>query len=376
MFAALLSGDRPAYFVLRKSEEANVVHARAGSFNGEIDQAAGIPRGRRHNGKAARGEVVQVPIVSLRPGDSPRLEGEDKAHVAWLMETQAELPPILVERRTMRVIDGMHRLLAASLKGCSTIDVEFFDGGPEDIFLWAVHANVKHGLPLSQADRMAAAARIVASHPHLSDRAIGEISGLAARTIAGIRRRSTVGLPQVNARVGRDGRIRPVDGVAGRRRAAELLAESPQASLREVARAAGVSPATVADVRRRLQRGQEPVPSGQRRAGGVSRVAGQISESYRPGIRPGALPASAPTLEKLLRDPSLRHKEQGRRLLSLLQNNVVGSEEWSSLAAAVPPHCSLMVSQLAHHCAQMWLSFQEELDQRSRIIGPWGGGSK
>jgi hypothetical protein len=349
-----------------------VAHASAGSFHSEPDQAAITPRAMR-NGRPAAREVVQVPLVSLRPGDSPRLDGEDKAHIAWLIETEAELPPILVERRTMRVIDGMHRLLAASLKGRSTINVEFYDGGPADVFLRAVEANVTHGLPLSQADRRAAAARIVVSHPHLSDRAIGELSGLAARTVAGVRRRTTGGSPQVSARVGRDGRTRPLDGVAGRRRAAEVLAEHPQASLRQVAKAAGVSPATVADVRRRLQQGLEPVPDGRRAARGISGVAGR--ESSRPEARSkGPMPSVLP-LEKLLRDPSLRHKEQGRRLLFLLQNNAVASEEWPGLIDAVPQHCSLLVSQLARQYAQMWLSFQHELDERARIIGPWSGGA-
>jgi hypothetical protein len=61
--------------------------------------------------------VVAVPVLSLRPADSPRLNGEDKAHIARLAEMDTPLPPILVDRRTMRVIDGMHRLMAASLLG-------------------------------------------------------------------------------------------------------------------------------------------------------------------------------------------------------------------------------------------------------------------
>ena len=320
----------------------------------------------------ASSKVVEVPVASLRPGESPRLEGEDKAHVAWLMETQAPLPPILVDRRTMRVIDGMHRLLAASLKGRPTIAVEFFDGSPADAFLRGVEANVTHGLPLSQADRRAAAARIVVLHPQMSDRAIGEVAGLAARSVAGIRQRSTGGVPQLNARVGRDGRVRPLDGVAGRRRAAELLAKHPRASLRQVARAAGVSPATVSDVRRRLERGEGPVPEGQRRArqgqrhGGAA-GAGRVSRQPAGGGSPGVV------LEKLSRDPSLRHNEQGRRLLFLLQNNAVRTEEWLVIAGAVPPHCSVLVAQLAQQYAQMWSDLKRELDERARVIGPWGG---
>ena len=155
-------------------------------------------------GDVAGGNVVAVPILSLRPGDSPRLEGEDKAHVARLVEAEAELPPILVERRTMRVIDGMHRLLAASLNGQETVDVVFFEGSQAEAFLRAVEANVAHGLPLSQADRRAAATRIVTSNPQLSDRAIGHSTGLAAKTVAAIRRSADA--VQLNARVGRDGR--------------------------------------------------------------------------------------------------------------------------------------------------------------------------
>ena len=90
----------------------------------------------------------------------------------------------------MRVIDGMHRLMAASLQARETIEVMFFDGSAADIFLCAVQENVTHGLPLSQADRRAAAERIITSHPHMSDRAIGQAAGLAAKTIAAIRKRS------------------------------------------------------------------------------------------------------------------------------------------------------------------------------------------
>lgn len=322
------------------------------------------------DGKMAPCEAREIPIGSLRPGESPRLNGEDHSHIAWLAETQAALPPILVDRRTMRVIDGMHRLLAASIKGRPTIDVEFFDGSPADAFLRAVEANVTHGLPLSRADRRAAAARIVQSHPDMSDRAIGEVAGLAAKTVASIRRRSTGVLQQSDARVGRDGRVRPLDNGAGRLRAAKVLAEHPRASLREVARAAGVSPTTVGDVRKRLQRGQQPVPGPQRQNGtdGHAPVASR-SSGGRVRIGCGTVPATA--LEKLARDPSLRHNEQGRRLLFLLRTNLLAPKERPRLIAAVPPHCAVLVAEMAHQYAQMWLDFARALDERARVIDPW-----
>jgi hypothetical protein len=220
--------------------------------NTAASSGPGAPGQAAHTSTA----VVAVSLLSLHPADSPRLNGEDKAHIARLAETETPLPPILVDRSTMRVIDGMHRLMAASIQGQETIEVIFFEGSEADVFLRAVEENVAHGLPLSQADRRAAAERIIASHPHMSDRGIGHSAGLAAKTVATIRKRSSEGVPQSNARVGRDGRIRPLDGGIGRRRAAEVLTNQPNASLRDVARLAGISPATVLDVRKRLERGE------------------------------------------------------------------------------------------------------------------------
>ncbi|MGP4002856.1 hypothetical protein [Streptomyces sp. 8N706] len=81
----------------------------------------------------------------------------------------------------MRVIDGMHRLLAAVVRGQETIDVEFFDGSAEDAFLRAVQGNLAHVLPLLLSDRRAAASRIIVSHPQMSDRAIARASALGPR---------------------------------------------------------------------------------------------------------------------------------------------------------------------------------------------------
>jgi ParB-like chromosome segregation protein Spo0J len=343
--------------------------------------------------------LVAVPVLALRPADSPRLNGEDKAHIARLAETETPLPPILVDRRTMRVIDGMHRLMAASLQGRETIDVVFFEGSESDIFLRAVQENVTHGLPLSQADRRAAAERIVASHPHMSDRAIGQTAGLGAKTVAAIRKRTGKGIPQSDARVGRDGRVRPLDSGIGRRRAAELLADQPNASLRDVARAAGISPATALDVRKRLERGEPPAPqkaspghAGQASAAGTSTTAGDevagrdastcgdegtAAPASPIGLEPRPSRATTPpdpaaTVERLMRDPSLRNNERGKGMLRLLHVNAVGAEQLPDVAATVPPHCVAIIVQLARQYAKMWQDFAGELDGRARIIDPVG----
>ena len=344
------------------------------SKSARIGAASGA--GTQNYAADAGTEVTAVPILSLRPAHSPRLNGEDKAHIGRLAETETPLPPILVDRRTMRVIDGMHRLMAASLQGRETIDVIFFDGSEADVFLRAVQENVTHGLPLSQADRRAAAERIIASHPRMSDRAIGQIAGLGAKTVAAIRKRSTDGVPQSNARVGRDGKVRPLDSTEGRERAAKLLTQQPEASLRDVARAAGISPATVLDVRKRLERGDAPAPckpaagTATSGAGADAPLAGAHSgprTSARPSL---ASRDPAATVERLLRDPSLRNNEQGKRMLRLLHVNAAGAEQLQNVTAAVPPHCVTVLLQLAHQYAKMWQDFAGELDRRARIIDP------
>jgi DNA-binding CsgD family transcriptional regulator len=133
--------------------------------------------------------VVEVPISWLLPGLSPRLAGEDERNVRLLTEVSAPLPPLLVHRSTHRVIDGMHRLLAARRRGEEKIAVRLYDCDDADLFVLAVDANVAHGLPLTLNDRAAAADRILETHPGWSDRRIAAKVGLPDRAVGSIRSR-------------------------------------------------------------------------------------------------------------------------------------------------------------------------------------------
>jgi ParB-like chromosome segregation protein Spo0J len=305
-----------------------------------------------------------VPVAQLRPADSPRLVGEDAEHIRVLAEPDRDLPPILVHRASMRVIDGMHRLGAARLRGQDAIDVVFFDGSDEDAFVLAVKANVAHGLPLSYADREAAVARIVVSHPDWSDRAIAATTGLAARTVAAVRGR-IVGLPRNTTRIGRDGKVRPLDSTDGRLVASRLIADFPNASLRELARASGISPATVRDVRERIQRGEDPVPARRTRTDQQPRSIrrGQPEPAHEDPEHLSAQDRDS-VLQGLERDPSLRFAESGNRLLRWLLRRVIAEEEWREVADSVPPHSAYIVAALARRCANEWLEFARQLERR------------
>ncbi|MBR7671761.1 ParB-like nuclease domain-containing protein [Streptomyces daliensis] len=306
-------------------------------------------------------------------GDSPRSAGQDKKYTEQLAESETPLPPILVNRRSMQVVDGVHRVLAAILKGRETIGAVLVDVSRDDAFLLAVESNTQHGLPLSQADRRAAATRLIASHSHMSDRAIARASGLGAKSVAAIRR-SNASEPQLNARIGKDGRVRPVDRAAGRRRAAEVIAQNPTASLREVARLAGISPATASDVRRRVLAGESvvaepaqppaaPPPEPPAEPPPLTEQLSEPKPRHSWARRPRE--KSASLLEPLVHDPSVRNSEMGRRLLRVMQFNVIGIHRWFELAEAVPPHCDALVIALARQNADTWLEFAQALDERA-----------
>jgi hypothetical protein len=327
------------------------------------------PAGTLVGGSGPHGVPQTAPVSSLRAADSPRLAGLSDEHINMLAALECQLPPILVHRPTMQIIDGMHRLQAAILRGDSTIAVEFFDGSRQDAFLHAVRANVEHGLPLTHADRVAAVVRIIASHPQLSDRAIAQVAGVSAPTVGSIRRRTTTGgAPQVE-RIGRDGRVRPLNGAMGRRRASEMIRRRPEASLREIAHEAGVSVGTVRDVRHRMRRGEDPVPRGlghERRspvpAGGPHPPAIEHVETGLRTSRYGEI------IENLCKDPSLRFNQNGRNLLQWLGINLIPRENIAVFADAIPPHCTKTLAELARGSAEMWTRLAEQLDRRARGI--------
>lgn len=274
---------------------------------------------------------VLVRLEELLPADSPRLAGESEAHAQVLAESEANLPPILVHRATMRVIDGMHRLRAASLRGEDRIAVRFFDGPAEQVFVLAVETNIRHGLPLSRSDRDHAAARILVEHPGWSDRAIAKAAGLSAKAVAAIRRRIDDGTMQPARRLGRDGRVRPVSGAEGRRSASVFIAANPDASLRTIARDAGISLGTARDVRERMRLGLDPVPERQRR-----RTV--VPEPRRERPRGAAQARLRELLEQLTRDPALRFNESGRALLRWCLARVQETETRDQLIAQAPTH--------------------------------------
>ncbi|WP_308377696.1 ParB/RepB/Spo0J family partition protein [Streptomyces sp. ISL-98] len=336
----------------------------------------------------ARGEaemdeqpVVEVELSSLSLAGSPRLSGERPEHVQLLAAAQNALPPIVVHRATMTVIDGFHRLRAARLRGDDKIAVQFFDGDEAEAFVLAVRLNVTHGLPLALADRKRAAERIIASHPQWSDRRVASVTGISPGTVADIRKWAVRESETHDRRIGQDGRLRPLDSSVGRMLAGELLTANPNLSLRQVGRAAGISPETARDVRNRLCNGDSLLPEPRRRktsavAGAVVATTGTVAGTGRSGSpvrgrdfggqtrvrRPGRPQGEraadhAALVTRLKADPALRFSDTGRNLLRLMAVHTLRKEEWEAIINNIPPHCSDIVADLAQQFAALWSEF-------------------
>lgn len=299
--------------------------------------------------------AMQLPLDKLVLTDSPRTAGLDAEHAQRLAETGAELPAIIVHRSTMRVLDGAHRCAAAHLRGETSIYARLCDEDEDNAFVIAVGANAAHGLPLPLADRKRAAERILTTHSGWSNHTIAAVSGLSDKTVGTLR--TGCDRPQAATRVGRDGRVRPLDCSEGRRRAAEFLAQHPHASLREIARSAEISPGTARDVRNRVQRGKAAFPEPR---SSLNRA------QHDNGAAPAATESPATALTRLRNDPSLRFNEPGRMLLQLLEAHRPGGGRLVALAENVPLHCAAVVADLAAQCGQSWLACSERLRERLR----------
>jgi ParB/Sulfiredoxin domain len=201
-----------------------------------------------------------LPVAQLSVGYSPRETKVDTSHVAVLMEVLDLLPPVIIDQRTMTVIDGVHRLEAFRQAGRTHIEAVMFTGQRPEAMVLAIKANVKHGKPLSRGERREAARSLLHAFPERSDRWVAEVCGLSHTTVALVRRSAS--LPNEKVRTGRDGRRRPVDRLAGQMAAARLIADHPATPVRQVAEAVGVAPSTVHRARARLQEpGRPPMPA-------------------------------------------------------------------------------------------------------------------
>jgi ParB-like chromosome segregation protein Spo0J len=302
--------------------------------------------------------IREAPVNALSPGPFLREAGTNAAHVQLLVSAadSSALPPILVQQDGGRVIDGLHRLAAAKIRGDRVIKARFLDCTDSQALVLAIKANSAHGFPLSKADRVSGAKRVVAEHPDWSDRSIAGITGLSAKTIASLRDRSAGQADPDGKRLGRDGRRRPVSAGAGRHRAAQYLSAHPDAPLRQVAQEADVSLGTVHDVSARLRRGASPEPGGPERGG------------HRPPARKNHVDAPAAwtaVVTKMAGDPSVRYTEGGKEFLRWMTQHAADPAGWRTFINTIPAHWADVIAPIAEAIGREWHLYAQRLEASS-----------
>jgi len=137
------------------------------------------------NGGTITGEPVMIPLDRITPNEDyqPRNAGLSERHIQLLMESDpATWSPLTVapDGDAYVPIDGFHRIEAGHRLGLAALPCVVVPGAgyPE-----AVAANLRHGLPLSMADRKEAARWWAEEEPNLSYREIGRRTGLSDKTV-------------------------------------------------------------------------------------------------------------------------------------------------------------------------------------------------
>lgn len=291
---------------------------------------------------------VCLAMTDVRPPAFPlRLGPPSASHIATLVQLKGKWAPILVSADDYSIIDGYHRYLAARRLGHTHIRCHLFADSPDRAFLEALRLNARQGLALTLKEREHAARRVLDFHRDWSDRRIGELCGLSPTTVGRLRLsrpRPDVQNRQMDRRVGRDDRVRPLDSGALRRRVTEQLVARPHASLREIAVLAHCSPETVRSVRRSM----ETAP--------VADDAGPVPPAVPLGPRP--VPGPDPS------DQAFASTDAGTAFAEWFARTHVDADECAAHVMQIPLSRVYEIADLAHRRSDAWKAFARAVEAR------------
>lgn len=96
------------------------------------------------------------------------------------------LPPIVIERGTLRLLGGWHRHAAYMSLGLAEVDVEIHDVPPAmTAKLYAASLNARHGLPLAESDARSLAREMYDQAPDVTVTAVASALGRPRKTVEG-----------------------------------------------------------------------------------------------------------------------------------------------------------------------------------------------
>lgn len=151
-------------------------------------------------------DLVLDPTLNLRD----RLDDET---VERYRDSWDRMPPVTVFKVDGRwlLADGFHRHAAAVIENRRTIQAEIRVGTFDEAMDFVAGANLKHGLPLTRAERRRAVEVKLRLCPNQSDRSLAETLSVSRDLIARVRRQLTEAgqIPVGNTRIGADGKVYP-----------------------------------------------------------------------------------------------------------------------------------------------------------------------
>lgn len=148
------------------------------------------------------------------------------------MKDGAVFPPVEVfyDGATYWLADGFHRVEAYRRRGVVEVEAHVQDGTERDALLYAVAANLRHGLRVTRADKRNAV-RLLLLDPEMggwSKREIGKRCGVDGKTVDSVRKEH--GIPEPATRkMMRGGKVLEIDTTnIGARETTVATAETPQ----------------------------------------------------------------------------------------------------------------------------------------------------
>jgi len=319
-------------------------------------------------------DLSEYRITDLGFDLSPRDQPVDKERVRELMPLVGLLNPIVVFHAPatpstpakLLIVDGTHRTLAHRLSKHDTILGRRFVGTYDDARREAIRSNTRHGRKLTRAERERAVTTVLDLTPDWSNRRVAEVVGLSPHTVADVRKRIYGQTAEVSTYVGSDGRRVPP-----RARLRELIREEieehPDLSNRAVARKLMTTHVTVSDVRKAMAAEQVAAQTAAQASAHPTAPAGLGSPA---GGKPGAL-AATPAVAEDPRDGSgdsgdlLDEALAQSGLLAWLRGFEIPQETWAARVARHRPERGSTLVDYHREQVKMW---QERLSQ---LEGDW-----
>ena len=303
----------------------------------------------------AGSDVIRMQVSDLRIRFQYRDRGINSDHVATLAALEGEWPPILVARDGS-VVDGAHRVHAARVIGLSRMPCILFDGTPKDAYLEFVRRNTRHGLPLTLRERQRAAAELLSSHRDWSDRLIAQHCGLSPRTVASLRRSG----PAVERLTAQNAQWDSRVGRDGRTRTSD-----PKIVTQRVTDAIGNDPnGSLRAIAKVAQVSPETVRRVKMRLG--------LADPGHPGSIGAELATANGASLTLLNgrdrarweaDAALRSMEDGNAFLAWFEGTKV-CHEWRQYISSVPTSRVYEIADEARCRATSWRDFADALEAR------------